>query len=105
MTYDNSIRFAEVMFYFLANINEEKHALAVIKLFSPPDNGLLQASSGAVLCCDALEEYVVVKIQNILSVVAMIPHHLNGQLHHFVVERMGLDIAFLTGTSETINEE
>ena len=101
-------RFAEVKYYFIVRVgeNEAKAALALISLFSLPDDALLRSSSGAILSCRPGTTLNVVSVQSILSVVAMIPHRVNNQTQFFVVEKFGLDITSLAGVQEqVVNEE
>ena len=98
-------RFAEVKYYFMAKVAEAQIPVALISLFSLPDEALLRASSGAVLSCKPGTSLAVVSAKSILSVVAMVPHTINNQASFFVVEKPGLDITTLAGIHEVVNDE
>ena len=74
--YQNQVRIANVQFYFLMWFGDNIYPLAMVSLFSLPDEAILSASSQTVYLCDALvgcEGLAVVPITNIYSVVAMFP--------------------------------
>ncbi|KIK93746.1 hypothetical protein PAXRUDRAFT_12457 [Paxillus rubicundulus Ve08.2h10] len=48
--------------------------VALVQLFSSPDEQLLNLSHQTILSCIALQDIQVIPIKNIISVVAMIPH-------------------------------
>jgi hypothetical protein len=95
----NTIRFAEVQFYFRINVSGAQKRVALVSLFGPPDTALRAASYETLLVCkyhgdDAL---MVVDAKAIVSVVAMVPFSsadLNS-CRYFVVEKIGLDVAEL----------
>ena len=67
------MRIADVMFYFFMRFGESQFPLAMVSLFSAPDEGILLASSGTVYLCDPLQGLVVIPISSVRSVVAMFP--------------------------------
>lgn len=75
--------------------------LAVISLYSEPNPDLLTVSHGTFASCQYFgdDALVVVDVSCIESVVAMVPHNpphsKDSELHFFLVERPGLDIAKL----------
>lgn len=79
--------------------------LAVISVYSEPNPDLLTVSHGTFASCQYFgdDALVVVDVSCIESVVAMVPHNplhsKDSELHFFLVERPGLDIANL-GTSD-----
>ncbi|KAF9223047.1 hypothetical protein BS17DRAFT_796200 [Gyrodon lividus] len=96
---DGSIRFGEALYYTRIAVNEDNRAnnalhfanVALVQLFSPPDNTLLQLSHTTVPMCQATQE-------DIISVVGMIPHSPclpSGEVgeHFFTLERPGLNIS------------
>lgn len=95
--YQDAIRFAEVKFFFRKTFRETSEALAVVSLYSPPDDHLLRTTHDTLCVCgyqgeDAL---VVINIKSILSVVAMVPFPfvVGGRPNqYFMVERIGLDV-------------
>ncbi|KAG0694110.1 hypothetical protein DFH29DRAFT_1006623 [Suillus ampliporus] len=46
------------------------------------------------------EELIAINVTSIQSIVAMIPHSLNGQQHFYMVERPGADVTYLGGYLE-----
>lgn len=86
-----------MQFYFLATIDGECVALALVSMYSHPDPLLLHSSHGAVLVCTYAgdESLLVVSAKSILSVIAMVPFkHSIGipNSAYFVVEKLGLDV-------------
>ncbi|KJA18806.1 hypothetical protein HYPSUDRAFT_144447 [Hypholoma sublateritium FD-334 SS-4] len=77
------------------------HTLAVLSVYSQPDPQLLEASHGAFVSCKYLgdDSIQVIDVSQIHSVVAMVPHklegHETGDKHYFLVERPGLDVVRL----------
>ncbi|KZT02196.1 uncharacterized protein LAESUDRAFT_662285 [Laetiporus sulphureus 93-53] len=110
--WDSFIRFAEVQYYFCASVQRQMVILAMVSMYSQPDSDLLERSHNMVWVFKYPESLSlrVVEVKNIVSVVAMIPvpHSLgmpqNGQ-YFFLVEKPGLDVAWLGGAVETIIEE
>lgn len=69
------MRIADVQFYFYL-FGETQYPLAMLKLFSLPDEDTLSNSSGTVYLCDQLNgpaSLVVMPITAINSVVSMFP--------------------------------
>ncbi|KIK80269.1 hypothetical protein PAXRUDRAFT_68911, partial [Paxillus rubicundulus Ve08.2h10] len=56
---DNALHFANV---------------ALVQLFSPPDNALLQLSHTTIPACQAMQEVHIINIKDIVRVVGVIPH-------------------------------
>jgi Transposase family tnp2 len=80
--YHDQLRIANVQFYFFMRFGENRYPLAMVSLFSLPDDAVLSASSNTVYLCDALvgrEGLAVVPITDIYSVVAMIPDMIASQ--------------------------
>jgi hypothetical protein len=74
--YHDQIRIANVQFYFYMRFGDHKYPLAMVSLFSLPDEDILSVSSHTVYLCDPLvgrEGLAVVSITDIYSVVAMFP--------------------------------
>lgn len=107
-------RFAEVQYFFQLKIAGIEHALAMIAPFTPPDPAILAESENTVLACNHPGEAdrEVVEVKDIASVVAMVPLPLTPAeaaepdaaarygSRFFVIERPGLDVAFLAGREE-----
>jgi hypothetical protein len=76
IVYNNRVRVANVLFYFYLRFGDARYPLAMLRLFSLPDEGILAESSDTVHLCDPLdgpEGLVVVPVTAICSVVAMFP--------------------------------
>ncbi|KAF9226184.1 hypothetical protein BS17DRAFT_697841, partial [Gyrodon lividus] len=72
--------------------------IVLVKLFSVPDQQLLDLSHNTLPSCQALQETRLIQIKDILSVVAMIPHMPclpSGvtQECFFTMEKPGLDVS------------
>ena len=99
---------AEVQYFFEIAIQNAKVPVALVSKYSAPDQTLLEKSSGALVLCDYLGQGAleVIPIKFIQATVAMVPYpHTPQRNRFFLVERMGLDIAFLGGYTEEIPEE
>ena len=80
--YHDQLRIANVQFYFFMRFSENRYPLAMVSLFSLPDDAVLSASSNTVYLCDALVGHkglAVVPITDIYSVVAIIPDIIASQ--------------------------
>lgn len=82
--------------------------MAIICLYSLPDEDLLQISSQTVVSCSRLADICVVDVKQILSVVAMIPHTPRlpsgvTEARFFMMEKPGLDISPLSGYAANVN--
>ena len=102
-------RFGEVQFYFQGHVNERDTSLALISLYSLPNQQLLDLSYNSLVVCtyQASHALVVVEVQSILSVVAMVPFtHANiGEDLYYAVEKLGLEVASLGGVQEEAGDE
>lgn len=82
--------------------------VALISNYSAPDKVLLEKSSGALAVCKYQDQgsLEVIKIESIVAVVGMVPYpHTQEKDLFFLVERMGLDIAYLGGYREEMTNE
>src|ERR1700679_542880 len=110
--HNNEIEFAEVQYFFNAVVNNAIITLALVALYSRPDEDLFKQSNWTVwsvteLGNDALR---VIDAKAILSVVSVIPHN-----HHvcadssderfFIWEQMGMDMALLSHHAEVDGED
>ena len=82
-------------------------ALAVVSLYSPPNEYLLRLTHDTLCVCEYQGEgaVVVVSITSILSVVAMVPFPflIEGRSNQFfMIEKIGLDVA---GTDSTVDTD
>jgi hypothetical protein len=95
---DNETQFAEVQYYFFLKRKETRHALALVHMYSEPDEDLLQASYTTLKVCKFLKEdgLRVIDAKWISDVVGMVPftqRPAEEQLdeeEYFVVEKMSL---------------
>lgn len=83
--------------------------VVILQLYSLPDEELLEVSSQTVVSCIRLDEFTVTNVENIASVVAMIPHKPtlpSGVIEDrfFMLEQLGSDISTL-GVRDDDNEE
>jgi hypothetical protein len=78
----------------------------MVSFYSPPHQELLELSYNSLLSCTHEKDLKVIDVQSIRAVVAMIPHQpFPGDLRYFVVEKPGLDVALLGGSTEIAPEE
>ena len=77
-----------------------------MSVFSKPNGPLLQSSLGTVISCQyqGPDAYQVVEVTSILSVVAMIPQEKDGTLMYFLGEKIGLDVTYLGGITEELDD-
>jgi hypothetical protein len=75
------MRVANVEFYFYMRFGDDRHPLAMVNLFSLPDEDIFSDSSETVYLCEPLQGLVVVPITAIRAVVSMFPE--------FEVDEMG----------------
>ncbi|KIJ11400.1 hypothetical protein PAXINDRAFT_15704 [Paxillus involutus ATCC 200175] len=102
---DGSITFGEVQYFTRLSVPApqlgqnccEWIGITIIQPYSKPDYDLLALSSQVVALCKRLEELVGVSIEDICSVVGMVPHTptLTSRLSEdlfFMIEKPGLDV-------------
>jgi hypothetical protein len=83
--------------------------VALVRLFSLPDNQFLNMSYSAVASCQAMEEICVINIKDICSVFGMIPHSVilaggERQSRFFILEQPGLNITHFFGPNDEDND-
>lgn len=97
--------YAEIQFFFQADVDDEILTLALISRYSPPEQDLLEASSKTLWVCEELDEATssmeIIEVETIRSVVAMVPFD-DGRV--FMVEKMGLEIGSMAGVDEVDSE-
>ncbi|EGO01071.1 hypothetical protein SERLA73DRAFT_36961, partial [Serpula lacrymans var. lacrymans S7.3] len=92
------IEVGEVLFYFQLKINGIQKSVALVSLYSPPDQQLLHMSSGSVWLSEPQGNCLlkVIDVKTILGVVAMVPYSVMGlgqsQGRFLLVEKTGLDL-------------
>jgi hypothetical protein len=87
-----------------------RQTLALVKLYSRPDETLFQESHATVWSITELgvEALHIVPAKTILSVVSVQPHNHHvtpGDTRYFIWEQMGLDMALLSGALDKIPDE
>ncbi|EMD33759.1 hypothetical protein CERSUDRAFT_67897 [Gelatoporia subvermispora B] len=113
---NGNVHFAEVQYFFLARIGTTKRALALVSLYSPPDVNLLQISHHTVYSCEyrGQDSLAVIEAKDISSVVAVVPESPTALAHSgrpnahsrcFVAEKLGLEVADLSGLGELLTDE
>ena len=95
--YQDLINFAEVKFYFMKTFRGETRAFALVSLYSPADEYLVNHSHGTLIVCRYQGEaaFVVIDVKSILSVVAMVPFRYavdNLYEQYFMIEKIGLEV-------------
>ncbi|KLO17330.1 hypothetical protein SCHPADRAFT_868387 [Schizopora paradoxa] len=105
--YENGHRFAEVQYYFQAEVGGVVKAFALSSIYSTPNATILQKSNGALAVCKykGPSSYKIIPASSILSVVAMVPFPAGEEDEFFLVEKLGLDLAHLGGYAEDITPE
>jgi hypothetical protein len=83
MNPDKQISIGEVQYFFRLRApgETEAFALAMLSVYSPPDQALLNVSHGALKACTYFgqENLMVVDARSIISVVGMIPFPVLGE--------------------------
>ena len=103
---------AEVRFFIHISRNEESICLALMSLYSKPDEYLLSISANMLWSCKYQNDGVLrfINVKTIQSIIAMIPHRpeipgLPLSERFFLVEKLGLDVAIMAGIEEDIPED
>ncbi|KAH9913444.1 uncharacterized protein B0H18DRAFT_888278, partial [Fomitopsis serialis] len=106
---------AEVEYYFLAHIEADRpqQALALIRPYSRPNTTLLARSSQSLWASQrgSDDELTLVNVKDIQAVVAMCPlpqcalDKAGMQSGMFLIEKLGLDILYMAGAREDIDDE
>ena len=95
-------------------INGRDEVLAMLALFTPPDQNILVYSRSTLLACNYLGDTsrLVVFVKDIVSIVTMVPLPMTAEEadevgadilyggRFFVVEKPGLDVAIIAGRVE-----
>lgn len=116
---DNIQEFGEIQFFFRARVNNEEQTLALISVYGPPDDELLEESYDTLWACryHGEDNFQVVNAKQLLSVVAMVPftppaialdgEELGeyGEEWYFVVEKPGLEVFGLREDNEEQADE
>ncbi|KAG0692379.1 hypothetical protein DFH29DRAFT_817662 [Suillus ampliporus] len=102
LKYEGQDRFGEVLYFTRLAIEADTQFadVAVVQMYSAPDESLLRLSSQTVASCTRLETIAIVNVKNIISMIAMVPHRPTlpsgvTEDHFFMVEKPGLDISNL----------
>ena len=83
--------------------------LALICLFSLPDQALLELSHHIVPPCIQLDSIHAIPVQDMISIIAMVPHKHQTDSGvedcFFMVEKPGLDLTHFTGVTKAGKDE
>ena len=82
--------------------------LAMVSLYSDPCQDLLKLSYHTLFSCTYDIDMKVIDVKTIRSVIAMVPHKPfpgDTRQRYFVVEKPGLDVAYLGGNVEVVPDE
>ena len=84
-------------FYFFKMFGEDLRAFALVSLYSPPNEYLLQTTSDTLAVCRYQGDgaLTVIDVTLVLSVVAMVPFPFLIDGHsdqYFMIEKVGLDV-------------
>lgn len=104
------VQFAEVYYYFRIDIEQIEKTLALVSVYSPPHSELLTLSHHTLWSCTYYGDSSlrVIDVRSIVAVIAMVPHRpFSGDDtdRFFVVEKPGLDVASLGGSTERVPDE
>ncbi|KAI0739775.1 hypothetical protein C8Q80DRAFT_1111115 [Daedaleopsis nitida] len=106
---------AEVQYFFQNMTRGVVTTYAMVSVFSEADPAILEDSIYTVVACASrghlAESYEVVRVQDIVTVVAMVPlprtareEREGAPERFFLVEKPGLDVAFLAGHAQGLDE-
>ncbi|KAJ3004226.1 hypothetical protein NUW54_g4910 [Trametes sanguinea] len=108
-------RLAEVCYFFIGSALNEVFSLAMVSLFSAPDQDILCSSLGVVRACSyqSTSSRMVINVKDIVAVIAMVPLSMTRDeeqatsaadryaTQFFLVEKPGLEIVYLSGSIES----
>ena len=98
----------EAQYYFQARVGVVTRALALLSVYSAPDEELLNKSFETVWVSTYLgnTNFRVIDVKDIISVVAMVPFEQTGQHgQFFMVEKFGLEVGQVAGSEELVTNE
>jgi len=77
MDVDGTFAIAEVEYFFWLQFGDMVHSLALVSMFSPPDQDLLELSHRAAYICQhgGIDALTVVDVKSITAVVSMVPDY------------------------------
>jgi hypothetical protein len=108
LIHNDLVRYGEVLYFcYLPLESEQKVPIAVIKLFSLPDQAWLERSHKTYRTCVAGtdEDIAVVEVKNIQSVIAMHPDFEQGEDRWCAVYKPGRTASRLAGVREEEEED
>ena len=93
----DAIHFAEVLFFFTKTFGGETRAFALVSLYSPPNDYLLDSTYDTLVVCRYQDDTTlkVIDAKSVLSIVAMVPfrYTVDGlDNYYFMIEKIGLDV-------------
>jgi hypothetical protein len=78
----------------------------MVSFYSLPHQELLELSYNTLLSCTHEKDLKVIDVRSIHAVVAMVPHQpFPGEPRYYVVEKPGLDITSLGGSTEVTDSD
>ena len=99
-------------YFFNAMVNNTRRTLALVSVYSRPDEDLFKRSNWTVWSVTegGQNGLQVIDAKSILSVVSVIPHnhHVNADasdVRFFVWEQMGMDMALLSRPGDATGED
>src|ERR1700712_4325993 len=100
------MQFGEIQYFFIVEIGGEEVALAMVSIYSAPDLELLEKSFHTVYVCryQGQEALQAVPVQQIVSVVAMVPLHPQDPNVVYLMEKPGLDMDVLASKDENVED-
>jgi hypothetical protein len=112
---DGTSAIAEVEYFFCLQFGDTVHSLAVISVFSPPDNNLLRLSNNTAYICHhgGIDALTVVDVKLICGVVSMVPDYevtTKGEIvipeaRFSMLEPPFLKVASFNGTEDDDNND
>jgi hypothetical protein len=100
-------KLAEVQYFFQVVINGEEKTVALVSLYTSPDQEVWNESNQTLWVCYRQGDRAlkVIDVKTITAVVSMVPLPSGPEGAFFLVEKPGLDVAHMGGQDETMTEE
>jgi hypothetical protein len=100
-------KLAEVQYFFQVVINGEEKTVALVSLYTSPDQEVWNKSNQTLWVCYRQGDRAlkVIDVKTITAVVSMVPLPSGPEGAFFLVEKPGLDVAHMGGQDETMTEE
>ena len=97
ITHQGTTRFCEARFYFRVGDGDVRETLALVSLYSVPDEAILERSYGTLTVCEYQDDaaLTIVGVKSIEAVVGMVPFGDQVEGHnpkYFLAEKLGLEV-------------